>query len=649
MITFDTEDDGHGNFFLCNFYDGKNHKPFELKNFKNEYQFRECIINYIFSQRENEFFAHNLEYDLSHIFQGVFLTAIDWYFSDRLLYATIPNTRKKFIDSFNFSFSSLAVVGEQIGLEKMEIDVENLKSVYAENPSMVVDYCKIDCEIVYKYMDSVNLFLKDNFQFKRKVTIAGTSQNLFLKNFCNYKIGGLNVDDDLLKAYYGGRTEVFKLGKIERPVFGLDVNSMYPYVMAKNKFPTGEFYKTETPQTELYVAKIKIKIKPGTDIPIIPCRKEKLMFPAGEFETWAASPEIEAAQAAGQIESIEYLETFNFAETDFLFSEFINYFYDLRKIAKDNGDKFQSNFLKRVMNSVYGRFALHNGLKVLTAITEENENEIDPINEIAGYMDLNIDSNKNKNYAIALFITSYARIELWNLLKSVQEHGYNILYCDTDSCFFYSADSLYDVCKKLYSEFEIDNEIGNYSLSCYAGAEFKNLKEYMLISFLDKESYTLKGIKTAYRKEFFTTGKTEYKKPVRLRTSLRSDLKVNSWLNMKYQKQSVYDKRTVQADGRTAAVNLTAQDILLSLPFKEKIKRSPSQIAAAQNHKDKINTCKIDMINHIQNLIDDREITIFEFINDPAAHYDKQILGAYINNPILLKSIEKYFKEKYYL
>ena len=65
--------------------------------------------------------------------------------------------------------------------------------------------------------------------------------------------------------------------------------------------------------------------------------------------------------------------------------------------------------------------------------------------------------------------------------------------------------------------------------------------------------------------------------------------------------------------------------------------------------KDKMVTAKSDMINHIQDLIDRGEITPLEYLAEPNIYLDSQIVGNYINNPIIQKSIIKHFKRKYEL
>lgn len=551
MISFDTEDDSCGNCFLCIFYNGKKYTIFEKKYYKSQNKFREKIIDFIYNNNKEKFFAHNLEYDLSHIFQGVYLTLIDWYYSDKLLFAILKNNKREktlFLDSFSFSLSSLAVIAKQMNMKKFDVNIKKLEEEYIKNPEKIINYCKNDCLIVYNYMSQFENFIKESFNLPLKYTIAGTAQNIYLKKFSNLKfdIQGKNINKELLNAYYGGRVECFHIGIVNRPVFELDVNSMYPFVMSNFKYPVKDNYISVNPVEKMYVSQIKVKIK-KCDIPVLAYREKKLLFPIGEFTTWSTNIEIEKAIKEKQIIDIEYIKTYNFYETDFIFKEFVNYFYDLREQAKKDKNIFLNKLYKRILNSVYGRFALHKELKILTSITDKNESYIEKINNIAGYVPLVINSVKNKNFSIPIFVTSYARVILFDLIKKIKNLKFDILYCDTDSCHFsrFEYNPLFNDIYLLLKNFNIDNKIGNYSLKVYKSGIYQNCKAYLLHSYLECDVIKLKGIKEENKKEFFIKGKTQFKKPVKMRSSLRSikGLKVNSWEDNPVERRGIFDKR----------------------------------------------------------------------------------------------------------
>lgn len=549
MISFDTENDESGNLTLCIFYNGKDFNIFDYKDYKSNFEMQLAIFNYVQNNNEKLFLAHNLEYDLTNLTKPFLIKYFDWYYSGRLLFAKLHNTKKEFLDTFNFSFSSLKEIGESIGIKKLETD-----DFYN------IDYCKQDALIVYKFYENFkNSMEKLNYK-KKKFTLAGTSQDLFLTKYNDKKIDEINVNDELLKSYYGGRCEAFYIGQVNNYIAELDYNSMYPYVMLNNKYPVSENYISIKPQEKVYISQIKVKIKENVKFPILPYRDKKLFFPVGEFTTYATSAEIKKAQDENQIEKITYLKTFNFANVEFIFSDFVNYFYGKRKVFKDNGDIFNSNLYKRLLNSVYGRFCMNKEMKVLTAITKENENNIERLNDEIGYLTIENNSDKYKNYAIGIFITAYARIKLYELIKQAEQKKYKILYCDTDSVYFSSPLNLNTFVNNVYNDFCINSALGNLSFNLYLSGNFQNAKMYFLKSIGDIEKIKIKGVPKANRKEFFEKGKTKFKRPLKLRSSLHSiqEKEANIWYEIEYYKRSNYNKRKVFKNGNTKPIKIKA-------------------------------------------------------------------------------------------
>jgi hypothetical protein len=516
MIAFDTENKNDF-LLLCTFYNDSKQIVFDYKDYKNQEELRTAIIKFIHETSEKIFVSHNLEYDLCNIFlypDRMFF--LDLYYKGRLLFAKLLNTKKKFIDSFNFSFSSLKNVGENIGIQKIETD-----DFYN------IDYCMNDSKIVFEYMKQFSISTAERYSLKIKNTLAGTAQNIFLKKYDCFKLGGQNVIDEILNCYYGGRTELFLKGKIDFPVYVVDINSSYPASMLQN-MPVTNCYETVKPETRMYLSEIEIELD-YMDIPVLPFRDDRLLFPVGKFITWACSPEIEFLKDnfPEKIKSITYKRTFNFPVIDYPFYNFVNTYYTERQHAKNTGDKFNANFLKLILNSTYGRFAVNGAIDILNGDERRQ---------------LNIESQNVINFALPVFITSYARVALYNMFMKVKKIGGHLIYCDTDSVMFSFFDNK-DHTKKIKSEFTINNEIGKYSLETYSGGEFYNLKAYTLGN---NEKVSCKGISGKDNKiEYLTTGKTKQVKPVKYRQGQKSikGLQTNFWTEFEKQDHFTFNKR----------------------------------------------------------------------------------------------------------
>lgn len=515
MISFDTENN-NDILTLCCFY-GRKQKVFDYKNFKNQDSMRTSIINFIASNPDM-YVSHNLEYDLVNIFYPDYMSYLDLFYKGRLLFADLQKKRIRFKDSFNFSFSSLKNVGKNIGLEKMETD-----DFYN------VAYCMRDAEIVYKYMDQFQDKISQDYRLAIKNTLAGTAQNIYLKRYDSFDIGAKNFNPDLLRWYYGGRTEMFIKGQIDYPIYLIDINSSYPSAMLEY-LPHSECYESIEPETIMYLSEIEIELS-DMDFPILPYRDERLLFPVGKFRTCATSVELNYLKESysSHIKSLRYIKTYNFKDRDFVFSAFINHFYEKREQAKIQSNSFDSSFYKLVMNSVYGRFAVNGG--------------IDKVNDGETTV-LEIDSVKSINFSIPIFITAYARIALYRMIEKVKEIGGTLIYTDTDSVMFTFFDHK-DHEKKIKETFEIDNKLGHYSLEKFSSGYFHNLKMYILG---DDEKITCKGISgTENKKEFITTGKTTVKKPVKYRQSVKSvqGLKANFWEQFDKKDNNKFMKRVL--------------------------------------------------------------------------------------------------------
>jgi hypothetical protein len=528
MIGFDTEDNSQGKVYLINFYDGKNHTTFDIKDSSNKLELQRRAIEYISLSGEKVFTSHNLEYDLINIFYPDFLTLVDFYYLGRLIYAKLKFTNKRFIDSFNFSFTSLKKIGSLIGLEKFDTD-----DFYN------IDYCRRDTEICYSYMDMLKSEVQDEFDLPLKTTIASTSKNIFLKRFCDYNIQGKNIDNDILNAYYGGRCDLFKKGHVNKYVFQLDVNSMYPYVMQR-QFPVDQFVISSEPLTDNFIAKVKV----GVDkcyIPILPCRSDRLYFPWGQFETWVSNIELHKAIKEGQLKKtdIHFIEVYNWFNTGTVFKNFIKYFYNKRQKVK--GRNFKDNIYKRMMNTVYGGFALKNEMNIIKHVKEGED-----IRKIIKYKPPFKD---NSNYILPLYITSYARVELYNLLQRVLKMGGNIIYSDTDSCYFYFDNkmSLQDQILYIHKNLNISKRLGGLSLEVYKQGFFYNLKSYQVEYFYEDWKAKQKGVPFAYRQDFFKNSQVIFKRPTKLRSGLvsKQGLIPNIWKDIVYEKRTDFKKRTV--------------------------------------------------------------------------------------------------------
>jgi len=189
----------------------------------------------------------------------------------------------------------------------------------------------------------------------------------------------------------------------------------------------------------LVIADVLVRV----DKPVVGVRKEKLIFPVGQFRVVLTSPELELVERHGEIIKVYKIAVYEKAP---IFKEYVDYFYNLRVKYKQEGNVIMDKFAKIFMNSLYGKFGQKNENLVLIGKTDVDENVI--------YRYYDAEEKKWKYYAvidhkiyikqgyveaynsfvaIASFVTAYARCVLWDYIEKAGLE--NVLYCDTDSLF----------------------------------------------------------------------------------------------------------------------------------------------------------------------------------------------------------------------
>lgn len=258
-----------------------------------------------------------------------------------------------------------------------------------------------------------------------------------------------DVDGFVRMAYFGGRTEIFK------PIFDdevndsdflyyQDINSLYPFVMAKFEYPDkflgwleGE---DEYNKNEMAIWHCKVRVPENMYAPPLPVkREERLIFPVGEFKGYWTKYELEYARSLG-CEILEYYEGACFHNAGLIFKPFIETLYKMRLEAKEKNDNVTQMTMKLIMNSCYGRMGI-NKERSKIIIDDGTFNKVKLLAEIdfPDSSSIRLCEKPERartmfsNPAIACFVTSYARVFLHENMREVGVK--HVFYCDTDSLF----------------------------------------------------------------------------------------------------------------------------------------------------------------------------------------------------------------------
>ena len=555
---FDTEDNGRGKPYLYNFYSVKFDRHYTFTEQTEALDFVCCLSNV-------DIWCCNLEYDVNNLFRDHYALCIYSYADSRLLSCKLDKGfNVKFYDTMNHWHMSVKDMGERIKLPKLEM--KHTASVKVTKKK--IEYCRRDTEIVARFVTSMDETY-DSIGAKLKMTIGSTTMDLFERIYYKRMKNPFTMDqiDFFHSGYYGGRTEIFYTKPVKGPIFYHDVNSLYPYCLRNFDYPSLDvFYNTLKPKWELFgMADVAIVAPKGLNIPYLPARHDnKLTFPLGSWRGVYTYFEVREAKKLGYTVKKVY-RAVEFPGTCAPFVEFVDDIYKARMKAKSKKDEMLTLSYKLLMNNLYGKFAQRNEVTKMLPLDGYDLKTGDVI-----FADLVLTKTKEEytryaNCIWACYCTAYARHTLYQGLSSVQATPNAILlYCDTDSILYRTngrqlfPDSgtlgqfkteTCPVCKKHYFDY----------------AHFKQPKLYTLCCDCGKKSYKAKGVPSRVAKDFFKTGKASFRRPHKLRETLRRNLSPknkrklipNFWDMHEKEMTTLYTKRKTCKNGTTKPITIS--------------------------------------------------------------------------------------------
>jgi|SRR5579864_505067 len=353
---------------------------------------------------------------------------------------------------------------------KTKIDYNKFEApVRQQHKAEIIEYLKDDCEklheICTEFVSTMGNFLT-----------IGSCAVKALRKF--HDVGDAltwDEDRDIRDRYFfGGRVQCFAQGFIQQPMYYVDVNSMYPFVMAEYWHPMGHpdsdnkrcisdktfFVTVEGVNRGAFAQRMKTG---GIDF----------TQQYGIFHT--TIHEYNAAIELGLFDTHNIIRTVDFQER-IKFTEYVQHYYALRQVATDSmkkhpeystewyAQKLLKDLYKNLLNNSYGRFAINPDNQSEYCITDIGENLrgiLDTGDDCDGDCDI-IDDYGDRHYAcggwhecmfwgtsktlwkrpskyarvfhvgIGASITGAARSYLLRQIAKVKTPW----YCDTDSLIF---------------------------------------------------------------------------------------------------------------------------------------------------------------------------------------------------------------------
>ena len=510
-------------------------------------------------------YGHNIFFDLQcsgffEYFRGQGWQ-LDWLYDKGLIYILRikkDNYKILIVSTTNYFSCPLKDLGQMIGLEKQAIDFDRTTRVQLKR------YCYRDTEIVMKAIWYYINFIKDNDLGTMALTKSSQALKAYRTRFMDKKIY-LHSEDQSFdlerKAYMGGRTEAFSIGVIPGGDFlTLDINSMYPFVMQKYRYPSKLVCMIDGGKMEDYTAWLGgygmiAEVDLDTPEPAFAVRyNKKLIFPTGQFRTFLCSEGLRYAVKNGYVK--KFLRASLYLMDD-LFSDYVNFFSGLRKKYHDDNNLVMEQLCKYMHNSLYGKFGQHD---LITDVTDDHSGEPYLHREIwdsvnGGWWSETHLMNKiimthpggegsHSFPGVAAHITENARLELWNLIKRIGQE--NVIYCDTDSVIIRGRDLI-----------KIKDSVNATEMGClkiqnrWGGLQIDGLKNYRT----DTERH-IKGIPASAVE--ITPGLFRYDSFQRQKSCLKEAQSTGVTITSVTRRLTQhYDKGQVDKDGKVTPYHFT--------------------------------------------------------------------------------------------
>jgi hypothetical protein len=360
-----------------------------------------------------------------------------WYLQDSS--ALLNFSLDELTKTFKVAHKKLHVI------EKNDSYDMNLYKLYLKDPKTVIEYLKHDCIGLYEVLENFKKEILD-IGGNMGLTIASTSLKTFNHKYQKNPLYmcSKELNDELRLAYYGGRTEIFIMYAPPQKndyYSYYDINSLYPTVMEKNRYPISAPLIHKLPDKRLIMEEdgitfAKVKAPEKLYIPLLPAKVKvgydnKLMFLLGSFEGYWDNHLLRKAIEIGY--KVEPIKSYTF-ETEYIFKDFIHDFYKIKQESEKDTPMYL--IAKLLMNSLYGKFGQHQicELMIKDPNPDKEKYKIKEYDVETGWARVE-EEGKGKSYLpqIAVHVTAMAQLFLYESIEKILEKDYRVFYCDTDS------------------------------------------------------------------------------------------------------------------------------------------------------------------------------------------------------------------------
>lgn len=453
------------------------HEFFSFQAYSEDFPFKEIysenrfdLMRLLNNNTKNCFFVvYNLSFDAPVISKMLMNTPYKlsiFLAGSRIIRMTIRRGSRKwvFVDLKNiYPSPNLATIGKTIGFKKLDKpeylgkrspQTEAEKAYFREYAIQDAKICYMASKLIYS---EFNTF---------RSTCAGLAVRVFKRDFCfikKFHKYGHELNEKFRLSYHGGRTECFIRGTNFENLTDYDVNSLYPYVMFTKEFPNvcdKMQYSNDIDLEKEGLTYCTISVDsyfPLTCTKIVTFDNiAKLCFPNGKITGLFTNAELRSLEESGEGKILGVKESYYWRNTFNPFKEYIKTYYSKKEQATiEKSPKRQ--LYKIMLNSLYGKFGEHGECN--TALMYDGL--------ILNKQPSNPKSSWYHSVPIASYITSYARLHLWEIIRNLEPQ--KVYYVDTDSIFT-SHDLSSKIGDKL-GQLKIEQKVGPYD-ACFIRSKF---------------------------------------------------------------------------------------------------------------------------------------------------------------------------------
>lgn len=398
-------------------------------------------------------FCHNTSFDLPVLNVFGMASKYGWVLKAAVIEAppTIVTFRRDtctlvFLDTLNWWRMPLAKLGERLDLPKLTMPEEGA-------PKREWDiYCKRDVEVICTTVERWLDFLVAHDLGGFASTLASQAFRTYRHRFMQHEIV-IDADDATCaiarESYCGGRVECFQLGTFAEDTYGVDINQMYPSVMAGNNYPVKLLGHYPTQARTRWKRLVKdyalvARCVVEASAPCYPLKtKHGLAFPLGLFSTVLTTPEISLALKRGDLREMSDIAVYEKAR---IFDGYVKFMSGERILAQREAREVDAWFFKHMGTNLYGKFGqtgqvyeTEEFIEDLSCkkytILDHDTREVKRVRQLAGLLQIMSAEGEARDSfpAIASHVTAYGRCLLWRLIEAAGLS--EVRYGDTDSLF----------------------------------------------------------------------------------------------------------------------------------------------------------------------------------------------------------------------